>query len=167
MDALGRVRLQFESAQTLDDLNAGADLAADWNVAAGNVNEAITRMNAPRDLLTDLGLMGTNVQPNLDAAMTAAIAGEADEAMNQAAVVINTIKGGASVGGLRIAGVVFFAVAIAGIIGMWIVFNRQRGPSWARQTKPHWLKGQDQKQLGQDQKQLGPGKKQLGPGKKK
>ena len=167
MDALGRVRLQFEAAETLDDLNAGADLAAKWNVAAGNVNEAITTTKAPRDLLTNLGLMGTDVQPNLDAAMAAAVAGEADKAMNEAAVVINTIKGGASVGGLRIAGVVFFAVALAGIIGMWIVFNRQRGPSWARQTKPHWLKGQDRKPPAQDPKALGPGRKLLGPGKKK
>jgi hypothetical protein len=149
--ALQRVRSQFESAASLADLQAGADLAESWNVAAANVQQAVVKAAEPRDLLTQLGMLGTDVQPNLDAAIEAAVAGDVDVALNLAASVIDTVNGGSSVGGLRVAGVVFFAVALGGIIGMFIVFRRQAGPSWARQTKPHWVKG--------ERRRLGGGKK--------
>ena len=149
--ALQRVRSQFESAASLADLQAGADLAESWNVAAANVQQAVVKAAEPRDLLTQLGMLGTDVQPTVDAAIEAAVAGDVDVALNLAASVIDTINGGSSVGGLRVAGIVFFAVALAGIIGMFIVFRRQAGPSWARQSKPHWLKG--------EQRRLGGGKK--------
>jgi hypothetical protein len=51
------------------------------------------------------------------------------------------------VGGLRLAGIVFFAVAILGVIGLWILFRREAGPPWARQTRPHWAKA-DRPRLG-------------------
>jgi hypothetical protein len=120
-------------------------------VAAANVQQAVVKAAEPRDLLTQLGMLGTDVQPNLDAAIEAAVAGDVDVALNLAASVIDTVNGGSSVGGLRVAGIVFFAVALAGIIGMFIVFRRQAGPSWARQTKPHWVKG--------ERRRLGGGKK--------
>jgi hypothetical protein len=149
--ALERVRPQFEGAASLADLQAGADLAESWNVAAANVQQAIEKAAAPRDLPTQLGMLGTDVQPNLDAAIDAAVAGEVDSALNYAASVIDTSSSGSSVGGLRLAGVVFFGVALAGVIGMWVMFRRQAGPPWARQSKPHWIKG--------DQRRLGGGKK--------
>ena len=145
------MKTQFESAASLADLKAGADLAVGWNSAADQVQLAVDKAKAPRDLLTELGMLGTDVQPDVDAAIDAAVAGEVEVALEKAATVIDTINGASSVGGLRVAGIVFFSVALAGIIGMWIVFRRQRGPSWARQTKPHWLKG--------DRRRLGGGKK--------
>ena len=156
MRAIERVRPLFEGAQTLDDLTAGAELAESWNLAAGNVRNAVDAVAAPRDLLTNLGLWGTDVQPTLDAAVEAAVAGDVAEALNKSAAAIETINGGASVGGLRLAGIVFFGVALLGVIGLWIVFRRQSGPSWARQTKPHWVKN--------DRPRLGGGK--AGGGKK-
>ena len=134
--ALERVRPQFESAASLADLKAGADLAESWNVAAANVQQAIEKAAAPRDLLTQLGMLGTDVQPNLDAAIDAAVAGDVDDALNYAASVIDTINSGSSVGGLRLAGVVFFGVALAGVIGMWIMFRRQAGPP-GRASRSH------------------------------
>lgn len=160
MGAIVRVRPLFEEAATLQDLEAGATLAESWNLAAGNVRNAVDAAEAPRDLLTNLGLWGTDVQPTLDAAVEAAVAGDVSEALNKSAAVIGTINGGSSVGGLRLAGIVFFAVALLGVIGMWVVFRRQSGPSWARQTKPHWVKS--------DRPQLGSGKPGGGkPGGKK
>jgi hypothetical protein len=170
LKALERTHADFEAAATLDDLNAGADKAVNWNAAADKVNQAIAAKDQPHDLLANLGLMGTDLGPGIKRAMSAAVAGQADEAIREAAAVLDTVNGATSVGGLRIAGVVFFAVALAGIIGMWIVFNRQRGPSWARQTKPHWLKGKDRNPPPpppQAPKQIAPGRKLLGPGKKK
>ncbi len=151
IDALARVKTQFESAASLADLQAGADLAVGWNSAADQVQLAVEKARAPRDLLTELGMLGTDVQPDVDAAIDAAVAGEVDVALEKAATVIDTINGASSVGGLRVAGIVFFGVALAGIIGMWIIFRRQAGPPWARQSKPHWLKG--------DRRRLGSGKK--------
>lgn len=158
LDALDRVRSQYEAAETLADLQAGAELAESWNVAADRVQTAIDKAAAPRDPLTTLGLLGTDVQPTIDAALAAAVAGQADQALSLAASAIDTINGGASVGGLRVAGVIFFGVALAGVLGMWIVFRRQAGPPWARQSKPHWLKN--------ERKRLGPGKPPDKPGKK-
>jgi hypothetical protein len=147
MGAITRVKPLFEGAQTLADLEAGAELAESWNLAAGNVRNAVDAVAAPRDLMTNLGLWGTDVQPSVDAAVEAAVAGDVSQALNWSAVVIETINNGSSVGGLRLAGVVFFGVALAGIVGMWLVFRRQAGPRWARQTKPHWI-ASDRPRLG-------------------
>lgn len=142
MQAIARVRPLFEGAETLQDLDDGAALAEQWNIAAGNVREAVDRAAQPRDLLAQLGLWGTDVQPTVDAAVEAAVAGNVEEAFSKSATVIETLNGAAGSGGLRLAGVVFFGVALMGIIGMWIVFRRQSGPSWARQRKPHWVKNE-------------------------
>jgi len=157
MQAIERVRPLFEGAQSLEDLEAGAELAESWNLAAGNVRSAVDKVAEPRDLLTNLGLWGTDVQPTLNAAVDAAVAGDVSEAINKSAAAIETINSGASVGGLRLAGLVFFGVALLGVAGLWIVFRRQSGPSWARQTKPHWMKNDDRPRLGSGK--LGGGKK--------
>jgi len=157
MQAIERIRPLFEGAQSLEDLEAGAELAESWNLAAGNVRSAVDKVAEPRDLLTNLGLWGTDVQPTLNAAVDAAVAGDVSEAINKSAAAIETINSGASVGGLRLAGLVFFGVALLGVAGLWIVFRRQSGPSWARQTKPHWMKNDDRPRLGSGK--LGGGKK--------
>jgi hypothetical protein len=151
MNALTQVRPRFESAASLADLQAGAELAQDWNVAASKVQEGVQAVARPRDPLMLLGLLGTDVDPILAAALEAAVEGDVPEALDKAAEVITTIDESGSVGGLRLAGIVFFAVALAGIIGMWIIFRRQSGPPWARQTRPHWIKD--------ERRRLGPGKK--------
>ena len=52
-----------------------------------------------------------------------------------------TVNGGAGTGSLRLAGIIFFGVAVIGVIGLWIMLRRQAGPSWARSTTPHWIEG--------------------------
>jgi hypothetical protein len=156
MNAITRVKPLFEGAASLADLEAGAELAESWNLAAGNVRNAVDAAEAPRDMLSQLGLFGTDVTPTLNAAVEAAVAGNVAEALNKSAAVIDTIHGGSSVGGLRLAGIVFFAVAILGVIGLWIVFRREAGPPWARQSRPHWAKA-DRPRLGSGR--LGSGKK--------
>jgi len=120
------------------------------------VRNAVDAAEAPRDMLTQLGLWGTDVTPNLNAAIEAAVAGDVSEALNKSAAVIDTINGGSSVGGLRLAGIVFFAVALLGVIGLWVVFRREAGPPWARQSRPHWAK-EDRPRLPSGR--LGSGKK--------
>ena len=67
-------------------------------------------------------------------------------AIAKSAEVIDVLRSGPSSGGLRLAGLVFFGVALLGVIGMWFLFRREAGPPWARQTKPHWI--QDKPRLG-------------------
>jgi hypothetical protein len=46
-------------------------------------------------------------------------------------------------GSLRLAGIIFFGVAVLGVLGLWVMLRRQAGPSWARSTKPHWVDDDD------------------------
>jgi hypothetical protein len=145
--AIEKVRPQFEQAATLADLQAGADLAQNWNIAAGAVADAVKNSQAPLDLLGSLGMAGTDVTPTVERAIEAVVAGNVADANSLAATVNNTMHNASSVGGLRLAGVIFFVVAIVGIGGLWFLLRREAGPPWARQRKPHWLK-EDKPKLG-------------------
>jgi hypothetical protein len=90
-------------------------------------------------------MMGTDVGPELQRAKDAAIDGNVQDAINAAAVVNATYHNASSVGGLRLAGIIFFFVAIVGVAGLWFLMRREAGPPWARQRKPHWLKDQNRK----------------------
>ena len=138
IEALSSVREEFQAATSLDQLEAGAQLAADWASAASRVAAAIVAADAPRDLMTQIGLFGTDVNPQVEAAIAAAKAGEVGEATQQAVSVIETINNGSSSGGLRLIGLVFLGVAILGVFGLLIIFRRESGPPWAKDTKPPW-----------------------------
>ncbi len=153
MNAIDRAQQDFEQAATEADLKAGAERANNWNIAADRVAEAQAAIVRPRDLLADLGLWGTDLQPILDQAIEAAVDGDSQKAFTQAAIVINAVNSASSDGGLRLAGVIFLGVAIVGVLGLWLMLRREAGPPWARQTKPHWV---DDKK---DRRLLGRGKK--------
>ncbi len=136
---MARVKDDFENAASLEDLQAGAALAKEWEEAADHVGRAIAKSKAPRDLLTEFGLWGVDVRPTLDLAMAAALAGDVPEAINKSGEVITVINNGGSSGSLRVAGLVFFGVAVLGVLGLWLMLRRQSGPSWARHSTPHWV----------------------------
>ncbi len=137
--ALDRVKPEFESAESLEALEAGADLAGKWSQAADWINRAEVAAAADRDLLTDFGLWGVDVETPLQAAKDAGLAGDVDNAINESSRVISLVEGGSSAGQLRLGGLVFFGIAVLGVLGLWVILRRQSGPSWARQRKPHWL----------------------------
>jgi hypothetical protein len=139
LDALGRIKAEFESAQSLTQLEEGEALAESWAVAADRVSSAIKAADEPQGLLGRIGLWGVDVQPTIDLAMAAAIEGNVPEAFNKSAEVLDVMGSASSSGGLRLAGLVFFAVAVLGVLGLWVVLRRQAGPSWARQSTPHWM----------------------------
>jgi hypothetical protein len=138
--ALDRAREGFENAQSLEELERGADLAKKWFDAAELVSLADNAVRAERDLLTDFGLWGVDVGTPLQEAKDAAVLGQVDVAYNKSSEVVSLINNGASSGGLRLAGLVFFGVAVLGVLGLWVILRRQSGPPWARQSKPHWTK---------------------------
>jgi hypothetical protein len=151
--ALERSREPFENAATLEDLQDGADGAEEWALAADQVALAIETAAKPRDMLTTFGLWGVDIDPMLEEAKQAAIDGRIPIALGRSADVISTINNGASTGSLRLAGIIFFGVAVVGVAGLWLILRRQAGPSWARSTKPHWVEDDGKRRL------LGRGKK--------
>ena len=138
IEALSSIREQFQTATTLDQLVAGAQLADDWAAAASRVAVAIEAANAPRDLMTQIGLFGSDLDPQVAAALAAAKAGEVEEATRQAVGVIDAVNNGSSSGGLRLIGLIFLGVAIMGVLGLLVIFRRDSGPPWAKNTKPPW-----------------------------
>lgn len=150
---LERIRPDYEGAQDLETLVEGAETARSWAQAAGRVRLAIDKAAEPRDMMTSFGLWGVDVDPQLEAAKAAVIEGDVQTALSKAADVITTIDGGSGAGSLRLAGIIFFGVAVIGVAGLWIMLRRQAGPSWARSTTPHWIEGDKKRGL------LGRGKK--------
>ena len=139
LDALESIKDDFEGAGSLEDLQAGAELAQAQSVAADWVQRAKARAAEDRDLLTDFGLWGVDVDAVVDEAVAAAVAGEVEVAVNKSTEAIHKLDGGASSGSLRLAGLVFFGVAVLGVLGLWVMLRRQAGPSWARSSTPHWM----------------------------
>ena len=162
IEAMSKTQPAFEGAQSLEDLEAGAALAQKWRDAASRVRLAIERAGEPRDMLTNFGLWGVSIEPNIEAAIEAAKAGEVQTAIEISNQVITDLDGGAGAGSLRLAGIVFFGVAVLGVLGLWVMLRRQRGPSWARSTTPHWIEGENKKTRGL----LGRGKSDDDKGKK-
>jgi hypothetical protein len=146
INALESSRGEFENAPDLEALTTGADKAERWAQAAVRVRLAIEKADEPRDMLANFGLWGVDVQPQIEEAKQAVIDADIQLALTKAADVIKTIDGATSAGSLRLAGIVFFGVAVIGVAGLWLMLRRQAGPSWARSTKPHWVKEEEQKQ---------------------
>jgi len=147
LNALESIRADFEGAQSLTDLRDGAALAERQEQAAALVREAKAKAALDRDLLTNFGLWGVDVDAIVDEAVAAAIAGDVQEAINKSADAISKIDGGAGAGSLRLAGLVFFGVAVLGVLGLWVMLRRQHGPSWARSTTPHWIEERNKRGL--------------------
>ncbi len=141
IDAMNRIKEGFESAASLAELQAGVTLAQEWAEAASHVRRAIDENSKDRDLLTSFGLWGVDVTPIVEQAKAAAIEGNVKEAIQLSGDAIHTLQGGSSAGSLRLIGIVFFGVAVLGVLGLWVMLRRQAGPSWARSTKPHWVEG--------------------------
>jgi hypothetical protein len=139
INLLERIRGRFESAADLQTLTAGVNEARRWAQAAVQVNLAIEKVDEPRDMLQSFGLWGVDVDPQIEEAKLAVIDGDVPLALTKAADVIKTIDGAGGAGSLRLAGIIFFGVAIIGVAGLWIMLRRQAGPSWARSTTPHWV----------------------------
>jgi hypothetical protein len=136
--ATERAAATFATATTLEDLEAGADLAEDWATAADRVADAIAVADADRDMMTSFGMFGTDLKPLKDAAIAAAQAGDVAKATQDARAIVDALNEGSRNGGLRLAGIVFLIVAVIGVLGLWWVFRRNQGPPWARNTRPPW-----------------------------
>jgi hypothetical protein len=140
IEALTSIREDFETASSLAELEAGGELAFRWSQAATRVRVAIDVVAEPRDLLTQFGLIGTDVTPQLESAIAFVKSGNVALATSEAVSVIDIIRSGSSNGGLRLIGIVFLGIAILGVLGLFLIFRRDAGPPWAKHGKPPWAK---------------------------
>jgi hypothetical protein len=147
IEAKARTREAFESAVTLDDIAAGADLAEDWATASGRVADAIAVTERERDMMTTFGMIGTDLGPLREQAIEAARNGDVTVATQRAQALVDAINDGSRNGGLRLAGIVFLIVAIIGVLGLWWLFRRNQGPPWARNSRPPWAEKPNKKAL--------------------
>jgi hypothetical protein len=140
MEAITRTREAFEGATAPSDIEVGRDLAADWALSATRVRDALAQVSGPSDLMTDIGLYGTDLTPLRVAAVEAAHSGDVALATERAVALVQTYTDGARSGGLRLAGLAFLGVAIVGVVGLWWLFRRNQGPPWARHGRPPWAR---------------------------
>jgi hypothetical protein len=140
LNARASQRTAFEGATSIEDLEAGRQVAERQAEAAVTVGRALQRKNDPRDLLTQVGLSDVKLDDLETEALDAARKGDVAEATRLAAEINVAINGASRSGGLRVAGVVFFALAVFGVLGLWLFFRRERKPPWARTSRPPWAR---------------------------
>jgi hypothetical protein len=140
LGAMDAQRQAFEAATSVQDLQAGREVAERQFNAVDAVATAIDRKNDPRDLLTQVGLLGTDLEALTQEALAAARSGDVAKALTYAAQLNQSLSAATQAGGLRLAGLVFLGVAILGVIGLWVVLRGERKPPWARTSKPPWAR---------------------------
>ena len=102
----GPVEALVAKATTLEDLRAAADQATAQKAAADEVAAARTSFEGSRDALAQVGLIGTDLQPALDAAVAAVAAINTGTAHDQAALIERTLADAPNQGLVRLAVVV-------------------------------------------------------------
>jgi hypothetical protein len=140
LDAVASQRTAFEGASSIEDLQAGREVAKRQEQAALLVGKALSRKNDSRDLMTQVGLWGVDLVDLEVDALAAARDGDIGEATSLAADITMVMNNATRSGGLRLAGIVFFGVAVFGVLGLWLFFRRERKPPWARSSRPPWAK---------------------------
>lgn len=140
LNALESQHAAFEAAVSLEDLEAGRVVAERQQQAVVYVTDALARKDDARDLLTQLGLLGSDLEEQTEAALEAAREGDVEAALEAASVLNSAISDATRAGGLRLAGLVFVGVALVGVIGLWAARHRERKPPWARTGKPPWAR---------------------------
>lgn len=140
LGALAAQKAPFEAASSVVELEAGRVVAERQAQAVEYVADALQRKNDPRDLLTQVGLLGTDLNEVTDSALQAARDGDVPAATSYAAQLNKALTEASRSGGLRLSGLVFLGVALLGVIGLWVVLRRERKPPWARTSKPPWAR---------------------------
>jgi hypothetical protein len=124
----GPVKGLVEAAKNYADLQAAAKKADDELAAVKAVVDAEARLDAPRDLLTSVGLLGTDPSVPLPAAKTAAAAADLGATTAQVAL-ITTVLDGASQQGLTRTAIAVVVTLLVLLLVALIVRRRRRAAS--------------------------------------
>lgn len=123
-DALqGPVKGLFESASSIPDLQAAEQRAKDQETAATDVSAAKQALAAPRELLAEVGLIGTDLTPVVAAAVAAVATADLGTAEAKANLITQTLANASQQGILRV-GLTFVALLI--VCGLLFLLRRRR-----------------------------------------
>ena len=120
----GPVKALVEAAKTDADLKAASQKAGDELAAAKAVADAQARLDAPRDVLTQIGLLGSDPATALPAAKSAAAAADLPGATTQAALITTTLAGASQQGLARVA--IAVVVTLLVLLLLTLVTRRRR-----------------------------------------
>lgn len=119
----GPVKELFESAQTVVDLQDAERRALDQEAAATAVSAAQDALAAPRDLFAQIGLLGTDLAPDLAAGVAAVQAADLIAAEAKASLIALTLGDADEQGMLRVA---LLLAALLLLIGLLLVTRHLR-----------------------------------------
>jgi hypothetical protein len=148
-ERIAAARSWLEDAARADQLIAGANVLPDHQAAFeaaksdADIDAGLAlaqRQVQGAELVTQFGLLGTDLSEPKDQAIAAVRAGDVPGATNVVASIDNTVNQAARNGGLRLAGLVFIGVALFGVLGLWTVLRRDKRPPWAKQSRPPWAR---------------------------
>ena len=138
----GPVMAAWEAADTAQDLVAANMLAQTQLLAAGDVADAIAVAEAPRDVVTTIGLLGSAV-PEAEPAVAAVRTIDAETAASISASIRATLTEAASAGRVRI-GLAIGATLVVLVMAAVVVLRQRRGqrgrlaaPNSAPALEPH------------------------------
>ncbi|MCI0582825.1 MAG: hypothetical protein L0227_08015 [Chloroflexi bacterium] len=119
----GPVAEMWQDATTLEDLEAAAELAAAQAEAAAAVAAAESRYAAPRDLLGQIGLLGTDLGPNLERGIAAVAAADLGAAQAESAHIAAVLDAANQDGTVRVA--VTIVALIVLLIAVFLIRRRR------------------------------------------
>jgi len=123
----GRARTLLEAAATDADIEAAQAAADDRLAAAGTVAEAKRAFEAPQDLVMQAGMLGTDLQPLLDAAIQAIRDDDPDAARSNAQAIQAALADAPQQGQVRLlVGIGAPALLLVLLIAFLLVRRRRR-----------------------------------------
>jgi hypothetical protein len=127
----GRARTLLEAATTQADIDAALAAAEDRLDAARTVAAAQAAFSAPRDLVMQAGLLGTDLQPTLDAAMQAIRDDDGATARSNAQAIEAALADAPAQGRLRLAIGIGAPILLLLLLVAFFLVRRRRRPSLA------------------------------------
>ncbi|HET7181318.1 MAG TPA: hypothetical protein VFI15_03710 [Candidatus Limnocylindrales bacterium] len=130
----GRARTELESATSQRFIDSALALADDRLAAAHEVADAQDALAAPRDLVAQVGLLGTSLQPTLDAAIQAITDDDAAAARSGAQSIQAALSGASQQGLVRLAVAIAVPLLLVLLIAVLLVRRRRRRSALAGAT---------------------------------
>lgn len=122
----GKARTLLEAATKQADLDAALAAADDRLAAAGEVAAARTAFAAPRDLVMQVGMLGTELRPTIDAAVQAIQDDDLAAARTGAQAVQAALADAPQQGQLRLAIAIGVPLFLLLVLAFWLFRRRRR-----------------------------------------
>ena len=122
--ATGPVRELVASAKVSSDLQAALDRANEQKLAADLVTAARQKVDAQHDVLVQIGLLGTDLQPMVVAGIAAVTTGDLPATQGQASQIDRALADAPNQGAVRVGATVGLLLLL--VLGLALVRRRRR-----------------------------------------